>query len=378
MASTEELETIKTMNNKKDDNETNRTKKTNTENNKVILIPLVIGIILIGFICVYTYVKIQEQNEKFNNDIENCYNTIRNESDFSKFDSIIQEHTKETDFESKAYEQLFKAINERIEEIKNGKEDKDIIELLKKIQVYSADTEIKQKIENKSFEVEFYTELNTVNKYISEQKYREAYDLLEKLIKNTKIKNTEITNLAINKQNEIREQTLQQVIIQAQEKMNAQDYSSVKALLERYKDLGNQTILDMYNNATNEVNRIEAEKKAKEEAEKKAKEEAERQIRLAELNAKKDLLTINKNGKKIWKVCMKSNSFRFSAKFRGNGNFIVKLLDDNQNLQELLCNEIGDYDVNKTVKVKKDKYYYLEIYVSDGSWNGYWTGTYGD
>ena len=87
---------------------------------------------------------------------------------------------------------------------------------------------------------------------------------------------------------------------------------------------------------------------------------------------------INKNVKKIWKFCMTINKFRFQATFRGSGNFIVKLLDSNQDLEELICNEIGDYNVDKTVKVVKGNYYYVETYVSNGSWEGTWWGTYGD
>ena len=171
---------------------------------------------------------------------------------------------------------------------------------------------------------------------------------------------------------------MQEVISQGQEKINHQDYSSAKTFLEKYKDFGNQTIVDMYNNVTNELNRIEAEKKAKEELERRKQQEEERKRQQAELDAKKDKLTINKNGKKIWKVCMTSNTFRFQATFRGSGNFIVKLLDSNQDLEELICNEIGDYNVDKTVKVVKGNYYYVETYVSNGSWEGTWWGTYGD
>ena len=75
---------------------------------------------------------------------------------------------------------------------------------------------------------------------------------------------------------------------------------------------------------------------------------------------------------------MTSNTFRFQARYRGDGNFIVKLLDSNQDLESLIVNEIGDYNVDKTVRVRKGEYYYLETYVSDGSWNGTWWGTYGD
>ena len=69
---------------------------------------------------------------------------------------------------------------------------------------------------------------------------------------------------------------MQQVIAKAQEQINNKDYSSAQSTLLNYKDLGNQTIIDLYNNATNEVNRLEAEKKAQEEAEERARIEKER------------------------------------------------------------------------------------------------------
>lgn len=341
----------------------------------IIGIILTIMIIIFSYIGITNYIKEQRRIEKYNNDLLICYEVIKNDSDFAKFTSIIAEHTEETEFSSEAYKKLYQAIDERIENIKNGNDDEKLVSMIETIKDKNSSN---QTICNKYLKANGYSNINKANKYIQEQKYIEAYNLYDTVIKDNKDINKEITDLATNKQNEIKEQMLQQVIAQGQEKINNKDYSSAQTLLEKYKDLGNQTIIDMYNNATNEVNRIEAEKKAKEELERRKQQEEERKRQQAELDAKKDKLTINKNGKKIWKVCMTSNTFRFQATFRGSGNFIVKLLDSNQDLEELICNEIGDYNVDKTVKVVKGNYYYVETYVSNGSWEGTWWGTYGD
>lgn len=346
---------------------------------KIIYIILgIIAVIIIGistYFGITSYIKEQQRIEKYNNDLSICYEVIKNDLDFTKFTSIISEHTEETEFSSEAYKKLYQAIDERIENIKNGNDDEKLINMIKEIKTKNSSN---QTIANKYLKANGYSDINKSNKYIQEQKYVEAYELLGTVITDNKDINKEITDLATNKQNEIKEQTLQQVISKAQEQINNKDYSSAQTLLGKYKDLGNQTIVDMYNNATNEVNRIEAERKAQEELERRKQQEEERKRQQAELEAKKDKLTINRNGKKIWKVCMTSNTFRFEATYRGTGNFIVKLLDSNQDLEELICNEIGDYNVDKTVKVVKGNYYYIETYVSDGSWNSSWWGTYGD
>ena len=356
----------------------------------------IIGVIIVGF-CAYVgisnFIQKQQEIEQYNRDINLCYETIKNDLNWDNFKKIVDKHSQESNFEPEAYEKLYYAIDERINNIKNGNYDNALISMLDEIKndknLNSIANSILEKIEDKKLKAKSYSNINESNKNIEEQKYKEAYDLLETVITDNKDQNQEILDIAKNKQNEIQDKAFEQIITQAQEKINAQDYSSAKTLLEKYKDLGNQTILDMYNNATNEVNRIEAEKKAKEEEERKAREkkeaeekakqaEEERKRQQAELDAKKDKLTINSNGKKIWKVCMDSNTFRFQATYRGYGNFIVKLLDSNQDLEEMICNEIGDYNVDKTVQVVKGNYYYIETYVSDGSWNGTWWGTYGD
>lgn len=236
----------------------------------------IIAIIIIGistYFGITNYIKEQKRIEKYNNDLSICYEVIKNDSDFKKFTSIIEEHTEETNFSSDAYKKLYQAIDERIENIKNGNDDEKLVSMIETIKDKNSSN---QTICNKYLKANGYSNINKANKYIQEQKYIEAYELLGTVITDNKDINKEITDLATNKQNEIKEQMLQQVISQGQEKINNKDYSSAQTLLGKYKDLGNQTIVDMYNNATNEVNRIEAEKKAQKEAEERARIEKER------------------------------------------------------------------------------------------------------
>ena len=235
----------------------------------------IIAVISIGiglYFGITNYIKEQQRIEKYNKDLSICYEVIRNDSDFEKFTSIIAEHTEETEFSSEAYKKLYNALDERIENIKNGNDDEKLVSMIKAIKDKNSSNKT---IENKYLKINGYSNINKANKYIQEQKYIEAYSLFGTVITNNKDINKEIVDLATNKQNEIKEQVLQQVITQAQEKINNKEYSSAQTLLGKYKDFGNQTIVDMYNNATNEVNRIEAEKKAQEEAERKAREKKE-------------------------------------------------------------------------------------------------------
>lgn len=240
----------------------------------------IVGIIVIGigaYIGITNYKEEQEIKEKYNNDIATCYELIKNESDFDSFKSIIKEHKDETTFENEAYNNLYKAIDERIENIKNGNDDNKLVTMLYDIKenYYLAD-ERNEKIEEKYLLANSYTHINESNKNIDEQKYKEAYDILITVVNQNKGKNQDIVELATNKQNEIKDKAIEQVIAKAQEQMNNKEYSSAQSTLLNYKDLGNQTIIDLYNNATNEVNRLEAEKKAQEEAEERARIEKER------------------------------------------------------------------------------------------------------
>ena len=259
----------------------------------ILFIIIIIILIIIGvYYGISKYIEEKERQEKYNNDISTCYDLIKNKSDYEKFSDIIENHKEEENFEEDAYNQLYKAVDERIENIKNGNEDKELIDMLSDIKVSSIydDEDMKNYIDEKYLLAQSYSNLNSANKYIESGSYKDAFDLLQRVISSNKDKNQEIVNIATNRQNEIKDNAFEQIINEAQTQINSQDYSSAQKTLEKYKDLGNQIILDMYNNATNEVNRIEAERKAQEEAERKAqqqKAEEERKQREAEEKARK-------------------------------------------------------------------------------------------
>lgn len=335
---------------------------------------LIIVVLIICGVYINNYIEEQERIKKYNEDINLCYELIKDKSDWEEFKDIVDNHNQETNFEPEAFDKLYQAIDERIGNIKNGNEDKQLLAMLNAIKEdFSSDTTsntILQKINERYLIVNSYSSINKSNEYIQEQKYKEAFDLLNTVISQNKDKNQEIVNIATNKQNEIKDKAFEQIINEAQTQINNQDYSSAQKSLQNYKDLGNQTILDMYNNVTNEVNRIEVERKAKEA-------EEERKRKQAEIDAKKDKIIVDTDGKRIYKVYMASNKFSITGNFKGNGHFSVKLLDDNQDFYDLLVNEIGDYVVNTSTDVVKGNYYYLQIECTRGTWNLSWSGTYG-
>lgn len=259
----------------------------------IVSILIIVALIICG-VYINNYIEEQERINKYNEDISLCYEVIKDKSDWEEFKKIIDNHGQESNFEPEAFEKLYQAIDERIESIKNGNEDEQLLTMLNTIkEEFSSDitsNTILQKIEEKYLISNSYSNINKCDKYIQEQNYKEAFDLLNTVIMQNKDKNQEIVDKATNKQNEIKDKAFEQTINEAQTQINNQDYSSAQKNLKNYKDLGNQTILDMYNNVTNEVNKIEAERKAQEEAERKAqqqKAEEERKQREAEEKARK-------------------------------------------------------------------------------------------
>lgn len=104
----------------------------------------------------------------------------------------------------------------------------------------------------------------------------------------------------------------------------------------------------------------------------------EAQISQTPANSKKDKCTVNTNGKQIWQVYANSSEIHFDGTFHGSGYFGIKVLDSNQDFFDLVANEIGDYNVNKTIYgLTPDQMYYIQIECTDGQWSCSWTGTYG-
>lgn len=96
-----------------------------------------------------------------------------------------------------------------------------------------------------------------------------------------------------------------------------------------------------------------------------------------EESSKKDEMIVETDEKQIWKVWATSSTLHFTGSYQGSGNYIVKVLDDNQDLEELVCNEIGDYVLDKKVSVQSGEMYYIQVEFNDGSYSMQWTGTGG-
>lgn len=90
---------------------------------------------------------------------------------------------------------------------------------------------------------------------------------------------------------------------------------------------------------------------------------------------------VDSNGKTIWKVYCSPTWYQyihFSSTYKGTGNFIIEVLDSNQNLYEVIVNKIGDYVLDKTVNAPPldDKgYFYIQQEITNGSTTGNWNCT---
>lgn len=144
-----------------------------------------------------------------------------------------------------------------------------------------------------------------------------------------------------------------------------------------------QPINDMWSEAEKlvpEAERQEAEwqEQAAKEAEEEARRQEEEQARWDAANAdKKDQVIINEPGKYMCKITAYSSVFHFTADYSGSGNFIVQLLDSNQNLVDLMANEIGSYHLDRSAAINPGSTYYVLVECNYGSWSGTWTGSYG-
>ena len=125
-----------------------------------------------------------------------------------------------------------------------------------------------------------------------------------------------------------------------------------------------------------EKSQEEKDKEERERKEEKEKEENKQNAQNEIKEAVKDKKITDTGEKQIWEVYVKDGEFRMVADYSGSGNFIVKLSDPNQNLEEVLCNEIGDYHLDKTVYVPSGLHY-LQIESNNGYWEGQWYGTFG-
>ena len=97
-------------------------------------------------------------------------------------------------------------------------------------------------------------------------------------------------------------------------------------------------------------------------------------------SALKDTLIVDDTdaGKQLWKVYAKSSEFHFKASCSGPGYFGIKLLDSNQDFCALVMNEVGSYELDKSVYgLIEGEIYYIQVEFSRGTISYSWSGTYG-
>lgn len=169
------------------------------------------------------------------------------------------------------------------------------------------------------------------------------------------------------------------VTLDAEDRYIAANTLFQKLSKDEKEAVSNFDVLDSAKETLWQLKKEIAEEEAAAEAAKKEKERNETLDQLMDqLSQLKDQKTIDIDGKQIWQVHASSSAIHFIASYKGTGNFIIKLLDSNQDFVALVVNEIGDYDVDKTISnLTIDDMYYIEIECSYGSWTCSWTGTYG-
>ncbi len=336
----------------------------------IIFIVLIINLIIQSIIYKIDFNKI---NDRINN-----YDWISTKEILDKYND-----NDDSEFLNDAYAQIFSTLTDKVDNVKSGNSDEKLKNLLADIRK-DISQKYNKRIEDIFKDYNTYSTFNSINEGIKQNGYIWAYSFLEKTIKNYS-SDEELVNRLKEKNVEILNSTLDEVIKKAQEKIHEGKYKEAKKLLQSYTDYEytiyknekTETISNLYKDVSDKVKKIEDEE-AKQEAKEQAKKEAEEKARKeAELSAKKDKLIVNSDGKKIYQVYMSSNTFNITGKFTGKGHFSIQLLDSNQDLYKLLVNEIGDYFINKSVNVTKGKYYYIQIECTRGNWDLEWTGTYG-
>ena len=231
-------------------------------------ISLVVAILIIVLIIAIIQVK------NYNDDLKQCYVVVKNELGWNEFQTLIDKHPiLKSSFEEKAYQELYKAMDEEIEKIKNGNygTEEESFNWYNEADKNKVDKEYKDKIKEKQQLIELYRMINTINrKYIKNEQYREAFSELND-IRNTNGLCKEGQKIAKKEQDKIEDKAIEQVVQVAQERISKGDYSSTKNILEDFKHLKNETITNLYKTCEQKV---EEEKKAEEE--RKKQEEKER------------------------------------------------------------------------------------------------------
>lgn len=245
----------------------------------------------------------------------------------------------------------------------NEKKWDEVIDLINDYgEVYVADEKIRNMLSFASINSRAETLYKDANGLYQNKNYEGAYKTFIQIDKSA-----DIYTDAAKKQEEISKIIIEENLSEAKKAIENKEY------LEAFRYLGvilqfeanNEEAITLQKRYQKQYDTQMAEyiKKAEAEAKKKADAKA------AKYAPKK---IVDKNGKQIWKIYIANGKFHFSGTYKGSGNFIVKLSDNNQDLIDVIANEIGDFISDKTIFVPYEGWYYLEVYGSDGSWEYNW------
>lgn len=249
-------------------NEDNSNKKNNNEWLKEIIKKYQKKLTIIGVSLIIVVIIAISQIINYNMDLKKCYDVVKKENGWNEFQSIIDKHfILSSNFEEKAYQQLYKVMDEEIEKIKNGDygTEEESFNWYNEADKNKVDKEYKDRIKEKQQLIELYRMINTINrKYIKNGQYREAFSELND-IRNAYGLCKEGQKIAKKEQDKIEDKAIEQVVQIAQDRISKGDYSSTKSILEDFKHLKNETITNLYKTCEQKV---EEEKKAEEERKK--------------------------------------------------------------------------------------------------------------
>lgn len=226
-------------------------------NKKIVIIVVSILVIVCAIVGLIVFLL----TSKSSKELEYCYEQINNYN-IENFSKKIDEHSTDNKFEEKAYSQLLKTIDGKIENIKNGQNDEKLSEMLTNLIKDEKYSKIKETLQSKLILSQGYSVLNYANTEIEQGNYEKAYTYLKQAIDNQKGKNQNIVDIATNKQNEIKDKLKEQVISNAQNEITNKNYEKAEQILLPYKDIGIQEITDLYNSIQNEMKQAKENKKA--------------------------------------------------------------------------------------------------------------------
>lgn len=221
----------------------------------------IIVISILVTVCIVVSLIVVLLASKSSKELKYCYEQISNYN-IENFTKKIDEHSTDDKFEEKAYNQLFKAIDEKINNIKNGQNDEKLSTMLTNLIKDERYSNIKETLQDKLVLSQGYSVLNYANMEIEQGNYEKAYTYLKQAIQNQKDKNQNIVDIATDKQNEIKDKLKEEVISKAQNEITNNDYEKAEEILLPYKDIDIQEITDLYNSIQNEMKQAKENKKA--------------------------------------------------------------------------------------------------------------------